>query len=91
MYLVTYFFFDWMLSRALRIVEKAFGSWDGRVGVATCALGRTKAARGEMSEAVALYRKGLQIMDGCGKFLDDNPTMEIVRTDLAELLNMLEK
>ncbi|KAH9548289.1 hypothetical protein CY35_11G080700 [Sphagnum magellanicum] len=77
--------------RALRIVEKAFGSWDGRVGVATCALGRTRAARGEMSEAVALYRKGLQIMDGCGKFLDDNPTMETVRTDLAELLNMLEK
>ncbi len=47
MYLVTYFFFDWMLSRALRIVEKAFGSWDGRVGIATCALGRTKAARGD--------------------------------------------
>ncbi len=40
---------------------------------------------------MALYRKGLQIMDGCGKFLDDDPTMETVRTDLAELLNMLEK
>lgn len=46
---------------------------------------------GEVSEAVALYRKGLQIMDGCGEFLDDDPTMETVRTDLAELLNMLEK
>ncbi|CAK9865259.1 unnamed protein product [Sphagnum jensenii] len=77
--------------RALRIVEKAFGAHDGRVGVATCALARTKAARGEVSESVVLYRKGLQIMEGCSKFPDDDPTMETVRTDLAELLNLLER
>ena len=33
--------------RALKLVEKTFGANDGRVGIATCALARAKAARGE--------------------------------------------
>jgi len=44
---------------------------------------------GEVDESVSLYHKGLQIMEGCSKFADKEPTMEAVRSDLAELLNLL--
>lgn len=30
-------------------------------------------------------------MEGCTKFMDDDPSLETVRTDLAELLNFLER
>jgi hypothetical protein len=30
-------------------------------------------------------------MEGCSKFMDDDPSLETVRTDLAELLNMIER
>jgi tetratricopeptide (TPR) repeat protein len=79
------------LVRALRLAEQLFGEYDGRVGVATCALARVKAAQGDVDESVSLYRKGLQIMEGCSKFADMEPTMEAVRSDLAELLNLLER
>ncbi|KAH8970073.1 hypothetical protein BDL97_02G068500 [Sphagnum fallax] len=79
------------LVRALRLAEQLFGEYDGRVGVATCALARVKAAQGEVDESVSLYHKGLQIMEGCSKFADKEPTMEAVRSDLAELLNLLER
>jgi hypothetical protein len=45
---------------------------------------------GEVDECVSLYHKGLQIMEGCSKFADKE-TMEAVRSDLAELLNLLER
>ncbi|CAK9222256.1 unnamed protein product [Sphagnum troendelagicum] len=76
---------------ALRLAEQSFGEYDVRVGVATCALARIKAAPGEVDEFVSLYHKGLQIMEGCSKFADKEPTMEAVRSDLAELLNLLER
>jgi hypothetical protein len=44
---------------------------------------------GEVDESVSLYHKGLQIMEECSKFADKEPTMEAVRSDLAELLNLL--
>jgi elongation factor P--beta-lysine ligase len=80
-----------MVYRALRLVEQLFGEYDGRFGVATCALARVKAAQGEVDESVSLYHKGLQIMEGCNKFADKEPTMEVVRSDLAELLNLLDR
>ncbi|CAK9874028.1 unnamed protein product [Sphagnum jensenii] len=58
------------LVRALRLAEQSFGEYDVRVGVATCALARIKAAPGEVDEFVSLYHKGLQIMEGCSKFAD---------------------
>lgn len=30
-------------------------------------------------------------MEGCTKFMNDDPSLETVRTDLAELLNILER
>lgn len=77
--------------RALKLVEQTFGALDGRVGIAKCALARTKAARGAVDESVSLYREGLHVMEGCSKFMDDDPSLETVRTDLAELLNMIER
>lgn len=79
------------LLRALKLVEKTFGAQDGRVGIAKCALARAKAARGAVDESISLYREGLQVMEGCTKFMDDDPSLETVRTDLAELLNFLER
>jgi tetratricopeptide (TPR) repeat protein len=46
---------------------------------------------GAVDESVSMYRIGLQIMEGCSTFRDDDPTLETVRTDLAELLNLLER
>ncbi|KAG0615637.1 hypothetical protein M758_5G057300 [Ceratodon purpureus] len=79
------------LLRALKLVEQTFGARDGRVGIAKCALARAKAARGAVDESVSLYRGGLQVMEECSKFVDDDPSLETVRTDLAELLNMMER
>lgn len=30
-------------------------------------------------------------MEECSKFMDDDPSLETVRTDLAELLNILDR
>jgi len=49
------------------------------------------ACSGEVDNSVSLYREGLQIMEGCTKFVEDDPSLETVRTDLAELLNVLER
>lgn len=46
---------------------------------------------GAVDESVSLYQKGLQIMEGCSKFTSDDPAIETVRTDLAELLNLVER
>lgn len=46
---------------------------------------------GAVDESVSMYRMGLQVMEGCSTFRDDDPTLETVRTDLAELLNLLER
>ncbi|CAM6104044.1 unnamed protein product [Calypogeia fissa] len=80
-----------VLQRAVRVTEKAYGARDGRVGVAICGLARAKTARGQVDEAVTLYYQGLGIMKGCSKFSLDDPVVEVVRTDLAELLNYLNR
>lgn len=46
---------------------------------------------GAIDESVSLYKTGLQIMEGCSKFTSDDPAIETVRTDLAELLNLVER
>ena len=46
---------------------------------------------GAVDESISMYREGLQIMEGCSKFRDDDPSLETVRTDLAELLNTIER
>lgn len=38
-----------------------------------------------------LYFQGLEIMKGCSKFSVDDPVVEVVRTDLAEMLNYLDR
>jgi hypothetical protein len=44
-----------------------------------------------VDEAVELYRQGLDIMKGCRSFASDDPVVEVVRTDLAEMLNYLNR
>ncbi|BBN15536.1 hypothetical protein MPTK1_6g20350 [Marchantia polymorpha subsp. ruderalis] len=76
------------LRRAVVVTQNAYGARDGRVGVATCALARAKSGQGEIDEAVRMYQQGLQIMEDCPKFSPDDPVIESVRTDMAEILNM---
>ncbi|CAK9221317.1 unnamed protein product [Sphagnum troendelagicum] len=77
--------------RALGILEREVGAHDRRVGEATCALARIKAAKGQVSAAVNLYQKGLQIMEDCNDVGEDYTTVEIVRSDFATLLDELER
>ncbi|KAL2619896.1 hypothetical protein R1flu_000101 [Riccia fluitans] len=77
------------LRRAVMVTENAYGARDGRVGVATCALARAKSGTGEIDEAVRLYQRGLQLMEDCPRFSPGDPVVESVRTDLAEILNVI--
>lgn len=54
-------------------------------------VGRKLCKSGQVDEAVVLYRQGLVIMKGCSKFSLDDPVVEVVRTDLAELLNYMKR
>ncbi|KAL3681915.1 hypothetical protein R1sor_024871 [Riccia sorocarpa] len=77
------------LRRAVMVTENAYGARDGRVGVATCALARAKSGGGEIDEAVRLFQRGLQLMEDCPRFSPEDPVVESVRTDLAEILNVI--
>jgi tetratricopeptide (TPR) repeat protein len=46
---------------------------------------------GQVSAAVNLYQKGLQIMEDCNDVGEDYTTVEIVRSDFATLLDELER
>ncbi|XP_042503332.1 nephrocystin-3 isoform X2 [Macadamia integrifolia] len=74
--------------RILSIYTKLYGENDGRVGMAMCFLAHAKCAKGDVDEAIRLYRKGLQVMK-YSKYMDlDDDIMEKMRIDLAELLHV---
>ncbi|XP_059075896.1 uncharacterized protein LOC131060356 isoform X2 [Cryptomeria japonica] len=77
------------LRRALAIMEKQHGENDAAAGSITCVLARALCAKGEVKDAVALYKKGLYIMENSGKFSLDDSVLETIRIDLAELLHVL--
>uniref|UniRef100_A0A7I4BAZ2 MalT-like TPR region domain-containing protein n=2 Tax=Physcomitrium patens TaxID=3218 RepID=A0A7I4BAZ2_PHYPA len=70
--------------RVDELVEQTYGAHNGRVGIAKCALARAKAARSAIVESISICREGLHVMEECSKFMDDDPSLETVRTDLAE-------
>ncbi|XP_043720369.1 uncharacterized protein LOC122667941 [Telopea speciosissima] len=74
--------------RILSIYTKLYGEKDGRVGMAMCFLAHAKCAKGDMDEAIRLYRNGLQVIK-FSKYMDlDDDIMEKMRIDLAELLHV---
>ncbi|GAA0152328.1 hypothetical protein LIER_37467 [Lithospermum erythrorhizon] len=78
-----------IFDRVLNIYIKLHGEQDGRCGLAMSSLAHAKCAKGDVDEAIVLYKKALKIVED-SKFLavDDN-TMEKMRIDLAELLHVV--
>ncbi|KAH9329598.1 hypothetical protein KI387_001706, partial [Taxus chinensis] len=77
------------LCRALNILEKLHGENDTRTGSVMCLLARAFCAKGEVRYAVSLYKKGLHIMENNGDLALDDPVLETIRIDFAELLYVL--
>ncbi|KAJ4951764.1 hypothetical protein NE237_028596 [Protea cynaroides] len=74
--------------RILSIYTKLYGENDGRVGMAMCFLAHAMCAKGDVDEAIRLYRNGLQVIKH-SKYMDlDDDIMEKMRIDLAELLHV---
>ncbi|KAG0491890.1 hypothetical protein HPP92_005288 [Vanilla planifolia] len=74
--------------RILSIYIKLYGEKDGRVGIAMSSLAHAKCAKGELDEAINLFKRGLQIVNE-SKYLNlDDYLVEKMRVDLAELLHV---
>ncbi|KAI3866818.1 hypothetical protein MKW92_050403 [Papaver armeniacum] len=74
--------------RILRIYTNLYGESDGRVGVAMCSLAHALCAKGDIDEAIRLYRNGIKVIND-SKFLAlDDELVEKMRIDLAELLHV---
>ncbi|KAI3893681.1 hypothetical protein MKX03_032097 [Papaver bracteatum] len=74
--------------RILRIYTDLYGESDGRVGVAMCSLAHALCAKGDIDEAIRLYRNGIKVIND-SKFLAlDDELVEKMRIDLAELLHV---
>ncbi|CAI9775075.1 unnamed protein product [Fraxinus pennsylvanica] len=74
-------------NRILNIYVNTYGEKDGRVGLAMCSLAQVKCAKGDVNEAIDLYKRALQILED-SKYMElDDIAMEQMRIDLAELLH----
>ncbi|XAR52195.1 hypothetical protein NMG60_11020132 [Bertholletia excelsa] len=73
--------------RILDIYTKLYGENDGRVGMAMCSLAHVKCAKGNVDEAIRLYRDALQVLKASKSMALDDNILEKMRIDLAELLH----
>ncbi|PKA54400.1 hypothetical protein AXF42_Ash000233 [Apostasia shenzhenica] len=76
-------------SRILSIYKKIYGETDGRVGIAMSSLAHAMCAKGNVEEAVTLYRSGLQVIYDSNYLNLDDEFLEKMRIDLAELLHAI--
>ncbi|XP_019200299.1 PREDICTED: nephrocystin-3 [Ipomoea nil] len=74
--------------RIINIYMKLYGENDVKVGLALCSLADAKCSKGNIDEAIVLYRKALQILKD-SECAADNKVMEKMRVDLAELLHLV--
>lgn len=74
-------------SRILSIYQKLYGENDGRVGIAMSSLAHAKCAKGEINEAINLYKTGLWVINESKYLNSDDDLLEKMRVDLAELLH----
>ncbi|PIA34818.1 hypothetical protein AQUCO_03700239v1 [Aquilegia coerulea] len=72
-------------NRIVRTYAKLYGDHDGRVGMAMCSLANAKCAKGSLDDAIELYTKGLQVIKDSNYLALDDPVMEKIRVDLADL------
>ncbi|KAL5719043.1 hypothetical protein ACHQM5_011877 [Ranunculus cassubicifolius] len=75
-------------NRILTTHMKLYGEYDGRVGIAMCSLANAKCAKGNLDEAIELYRKGLQVIKNSENIALDDEVTEKIRVDLADLYHI---
>ncbi|KAK3008529.1 hypothetical protein RJ639_013268, partial [Escallonia herrerae] len=73
----------------LNIYTKLYGENDGRVGMAMCSVANAKCAKGDVDEAIQLYREAVQVLKDSKYVTLDDDMMEKIRIDLAELLHVV--
>lgn len=78
---------EYTFNRVLNIYMRLYGEKDGRVGVAMCSLAQVKCAKGEVNEAIELYKNAMEILRNSTHMALDDQVMEKMRIDLAELLH----
>ncbi|XP_049393488.1 uncharacterized protein LOC125857879 isoform X1 [Solanum stenotomum] len=74
-------------NRILTTYMKLYGENDGRVGLSMSYLARVKCAKGDVNEAIDLYKEALHRLKVSDYIAIDDHIMEKMRVDLAELLH----
>ncbi|XP_006350525.2 nephrocystin-3 isoform X2 [Solanum tuberosum] len=74
-------------NRILTTYMKLYGEKDGRVGLSMSYLARVKCAKGDVNEAIDLYKEALRRLKVSDYIAIDDHIMEKMRVDLAELLH----
>lgn len=74
-------------NRILTTYMKLYGENDGRVGLSMSYLARVKCAKGDVNEAIDLYKEALCRLKVSDYIAIDDHIMEKMRVDLAELLH----
>lgn len=73
--------------RILNIYTKLYGEDDERVGIAMCSLANVQCAKGNVDEAILLYRNALLLLKDSKNATSDDSIIEKIMIDLAELLH----
>ncbi|XP_016471148.2 uncharacterized protein LOC107793338 isoform X2 [Nicotiana tabacum] len=76
-------------NRILTTYMKLYGENDGRVGLSMSYLARAKCAKGDVNEAIELYKEALRRLKDSDYIAIDDQIMEKMRVDLAELLHVV--
>lgn len=74
-------------NRILTTYMKLYGENDGRVGLSMSYLARVKCAKGDVNEAIDLYKEALRRLEVSDYIAINDHIMEKMRVDLAELLH----
>ncbi|KAJ4781803.1 Nephrocystin-3 [Rhynchospora pubera] len=75
------------LQRVLEIHKESYGEKDGRTGLALCSFAEALCAKGDMDGAIAMYKKGLEVIKDANDIPLHDDSVEMARLHLAELLH----
>ncbi|KMZ66141.1 hypothetical protein ZOSMA_2G01530 [Zostera marina] len=79
---------EYSFKRIYTIYSKSYGENDGRVGMALCSLAHAVFAKGNLEEAISMYRKGLDIIKDSKYLHPNDDDLVKMKVDLAELLHI---
>ncbi|KAL2226944.1 UNVERIFIED_CONTAM: hypothetical protein Sindi_2053100 [Sesamum indicum] len=80
---------EYTFNRVVNIYRRSYGEKDERVGMAMSSLAQVKCAKGEVNEAIDLYKRAIQILKDSKHMAVDDKVLEKMRIDLAELLHLV--